>query len=81
MNINPKNQSRIFEGGKESWESSAEFKKRIYQLKRQILEKYELDLSSEKNWYKRLIHKTRMWLEIWRKIREMKSGKNLHFAS
>ena len=33
MKINTKRKVSIFEGGKESWDRSAEFRKRIHQLK------------------------------------------------
>tara|TARA_R110000823_G_scaffold207484_1_gene338069 strand:+ start:221 stop:472 length:252 start_codon:yes stop_codon:yes gene_type:complete len=80
MKTNTKRQASIFEGGKESWERTAEFRKNVYQLKKQLQEKYEPAFSSEKNWFNRLILKTRVWLEIRSKISEMKSGRNLHFS-
>lgn len=80
MKHNTKQKVSIFEGGKENWERSAEFRKRIHQLKRQIQDKHEPDFSSENNWFKRLILQTRIWLEMRRKISEMKSGRNLHFS-
>ncbi|MEP1087550.1 hypothetical protein [Algoriphagus sp.] len=80
MKINSERTVSIFEGGKEGWESSGEFRKKIHQLKRQIQDKYKPELSLEKNWFKRLILKTRIWLEIKRNISAMKSGRNLHIS-
>ncbi|WP_146260505.1 hypothetical protein [Algoriphagus chordae] len=81
MKINTNRQAGIFEGGKESWEKTAEFRKKVAQMKKQLQDKYEPDFSSQKNWVKRLILKTRVWLLIRKKISELKSGENLHFSS
>ena len=79
INTNPK--TSFFEGGKESWEKSAEFRKKVTQLKKQLQDKYEPDFSSEKNWLKRLILKTRIWVEMRNEISKLKSGRNLHFST
>jgi hypothetical protein len=80
MKTNTNRQASIFEGGKESWERTSEFRRKVTQLKKQLQDDYEPELSGEKNWFKLMIIKTRIWLDIRRKISEMKSGRNLHFS-
>jgi len=50
MKINTQRQTDFFEGGKESRESSAEFRKKVNQIKQELHDKYNPVLSTAKNW-------------------------------
>jgi hypothetical protein len=67
--------------GKDNWENTDEFNKKVDKIKRELLDKYSLVLSTEKNWFMRLFIKSRLWLEVKKRIDELSSWKNLHVAS
>ena len=75
-----KGQNNLIEEGKNSWESTDEFNKKVREISQELSDKYSLILSDEKNWFKRLLIKIRFWREKTRKINELSSWKNLHLA-
>ena len=64
MKIKPTRQINLIDEGKDNWESTDEFNKKVNEIRRELLDKYSLVLSTEKNWFKRQFIKIRLWLEI-----------------
>jgi len=77
-NVRPIN---LIDAGKDNWESTDEFNKKVNALRQELLHKYSPSLSTEKNWFKRQIITIRLWLEIKKRIDELSSWKNLHVAA
>jgi hypothetical protein len=67
--------------GKDTWESTGEYNKKVSEIKRELIDKYSHVLSSEKTWFRRLFIKLRLWMEIRKKIDDLSSWKNLHVMS
>ena len=80
METNRQNDSKLVEGGMEDFERTEQYRLRVGKIKRELTEKYVLILSGEKNWFKRLLIKIRLKIEIDRRISQLSSGKNLHSA-
>jgi hypothetical protein len=72
------NQINLFDGGKEEWEQTDEYKNRSNKILKEVTDKYSTSLSNEKNWFKRLVIKIKLKREIQRLINELSSLKNLH---
>ena len=71
----------LIEEGKDNWERTDEFNRKVNEISRELLDKYSLVLSTEKNWFKRQIIKIRLWLELKKRIDELSSWKNLHVTA
>jgi hypothetical protein len=74
-------QNNLFDKGKEAWERTDDFKKRIDKVKQALHDKYQVRLSSERNWFKRQFIKLRFLIELKKKTGEISSPKNLHLMS
>jgi len=81
MKIKTTRQINLIEQGKNNWESTTEFNKRVDEIRRNVLDKYSPILSTEKNWFKRQIINIRLWLEMKKRIDELSSWKNLHVTA
>ena len=77
-NTTPNN---LIDGGKDNWERTDEYNKKVNAIRRELLDKYSLVLSTEKNWFKRLFIEIRLWLELKKRIDELSSWKNLHVTA
>lgn len=71
----------LFDRGKEAWERTDDFKKRIDQVKQDLRDKYQVRLNSERNWFKRQLIKIQFLIELNKKAGEISSAKNLHLRS
>jgi len=78
MKAKTSHQNHLTEGGKNNWESTNEYKNKVNEICRELSDKYSLILSTEKNWFKRLLLRIHFWREKTRKIDELSSWKNLH---
>lgn len=81
MKIKTRVKSNLIEEGKNNWENTDEFNKKINEIRRDLSQKYLPILSNEKNWFKRLLIRIRFWREKSKKIDELSSWKNLHLVS
>ncbi len=81
MKIKTTRPINLIDEGKDNWESTDEFNKKVDEIKRELSDKYSLVLSTEKNWFKRLFIKIRLWLELKKRIDELSSWKNLHVTA
>jgi hypothetical protein len=72
--------SNLIEGGKETFENTDEFNRKVQQIKKDVRDQYSLSLSHERNWAKRILIIIRRELEIRRRIAALSSLKNLHTA-
>jgi hypothetical protein len=70
----------LIKGGKANWENTREFRDKKTVIIKEFTDKYALTISNEKNWMNRLLLKIRLRIEIWRKIEELSSLKNLHYS-
>jgi len=68
----------LFEGGKNEWEETDEYKEKVSKIIEEVTDRYSAILLSERNWIKRFLIKLRRKNEIGRKINELSSSKNLH---
>jgi hypothetical protein len=80
MKIKTKRQTSLIDEGKDNWERTDEFNKKVNEIRQGLLDKYKPLLLSEKNWFKRLIIKIRIWFEMKKRIDELSSWRNLHFC-
>ena len=74
-----KGQNNLIDEGKDNWERTDEYNKRVREISQEVSEKYIRILSAEKNWFKKLLIRIRFWREKTRKINELSSWKNLHW--
>ena len=70
----------LFEGGKDEFEKTREFISKAKAIRETLSETYSVTLSSEKNWFRRLLIKVKLEMEIRRQIQALSSLKNLHLA-
>ena len=80
MKIKTPQKINLIDEGKSNWENTDEFKKKVSEIKGELFNKYTLVLSTEKNWFKRIFIKIRLWLELKKRIDELSSWKNLHMT-
>ena len=73
--------NNLVDDGKANWERTDEFNKKVHEIKRDLSEKYAPILLAEKNWFKRILMKIRLWREMKEKIDELSSWKNLHLGA
>ena len=78
MKTKQTNQINLFDGGKDEWEQTDEYRNRSNKIVKVVTEKYSTSLTNEKNWLKRLLIKIKLKREIQRLINELSSFKNLH---
>ena len=78
MKAKQTNQINLFDGGKDEWEQTDEYRNRSNKIVKVVTEKYSTSLTNEKNWLKRLLIKIKLKREIQRLINELSSFKNLH---
>ena len=64
--------------GKDNWENTNDFEKKVHDIRLELSEKYSLILSAEKSWFKRLLIKIRQMIEMNKRVDELSSWKNLH---
>jgi hypothetical protein len=81
MKANNKQRINLIDRGKVNWERTDEFKKKVSEIRQELLDKYKPLLSSEKNWFKLLLIKIRIWLETKKRIDVLSSRRNLHFEA
>jgi hypothetical protein len=72
------NQINLFDGGKDKWEQTEEYRNRSNKIVKEVTVKYSTSLTNEKNWLKRLLIKIKLKREIRTLINELSSLKNLH---
>lgn len=68
----------MVEGGRDNWEETNEFKRKVEEMNKELTDKYSLTLFNEKNWAKRILTIVRREIEIRKRIAELSSLKNLH---
>lgn len=66
--------------GKDNWEHTSEFRKRMNEIRRDLSDKYALLLSKENNWFKRLLIRFRHVIEMKKRVDELSSWKNLYVS-
>ena len=81
MKIKTTQPNNLIEEGKNNWERTDEFNKKVNEINRELLDKYSLVLSTERNWFKQQIIKIRLWLEMKKRIDELSSWNNLHVTA
>jgi hypothetical protein len=74
-------QNNLFDRGKEAWERTNDFEKRISKVKQELRDKYQARLNREKNWFKRQLIKIQFLIELKKRTDEISSAKNLHLTS
>lgn len=74
-------QNQLFEGGKKVWEQTDLYDKKVNSVKQELRDKYQVLLKNERSWTRRLLIKIRFQIELKKKMDEISSWKNLHFAS
>ncbi|MEJ1240497.1 hypothetical protein WBG78_20305 [Chryseolinea sp. T2] len=80
MTPKTKRPSNLIFGGKGIWERTAEFNRKADEIKKEVMIQYKPMLSSETNLFKRTMIHIRIWMEIRKRINELSSTRNLHFA-
>lgn len=70
----------LFEGGKDEFEKTRDFIAKTKAIREALSEQYSVTLSSEKNWFRRLLIKAKLEMEIRKQIQALSSLKNLHLA-
>jgi len=78
MKTKQSNQINLFDGGRDEWEQTDEYRNRSSKIVKEVTDKYSTSLSNEKNWLKRLLLRIKLKREIQRLINELSSLKNLH---
>ena len=78
MKTKQTNQINLFDGGRDEWEQTSEYRNRLNKIVREVTDKYSTSLSTERNWLKRLLIQIKLKREIQRQINELSSSKNLH---
>ena len=81
MKTTNKRPAHLIDEGKDNWERTDEFKKKVNEIKREVSDKHQRLLLAEKNWFRRLLIKIRIWVETKKRIDEVSSSRNLHFAA
>jgi hypothetical protein len=81
MKLGTDKQNNLFDGGKETWERTEEFKKRINTVRQEVRDKYQVRLDSERNWFRRQLIKLQFLMELKKRMNEISSAKNLHLKS
>jgi hypothetical protein len=79
MKLGTDKQNSLFDRGKETWERTEEFKKRINTVRQEVRDKYQVRLDSERNWFRRQLIKLQFLIELKKRTNEISSAKNLHF--
>lgn len=59
-------QNNLFDKGKEAWERTNDFEKRITKVKQELRDKYQPRLNREKNWFKRQLIKIQFLIELFK---------------
>ncbi len=77
MKTKQSEQNNLVEGGRENWEGTDEFQRKVEEIVKELTAKYSPALSNERNWAKRLLIKVRLKIEIRKKIAELSSLRNL----
>lgn len=78
MNKKMDEKIRIIADGRERFERTTEFERKVTEIKKEVKDKYSLILLEERSWIKRLVIRIKLNVEIRRKIAELSSDKNLH---
>jgi hypothetical protein len=81
MKLGTDKQNKLFDRGKETWERTEEFKKRIITIRQEVRDKYQVRLESERNWFRRQLIKLQFLIELKKRTNEISSAKNLHLKS
>jgi type III secretory pathway component EscV len=76
----PDKKFKLFEGGRDEFESTRQFMAKVEEIRKDITDKYSEKLSNERNWVRRLLIKVKIEIEIRKRIRAISSFKNLHVA-
>ncbi|MEM6840809.1 MAG: hypothetical protein AAF944_26235 [Bacteroidota bacterium] len=72
--------NRIISGGRERWKQTDDYRRKVAEIREEVIGQYALLLLSERNWLKRLILKGKRSIEIRKRITKLDSGKNLHLT-
>lgn len=78
MKTRQTNLINLFDGGKDEWEQTEEYRNKSNKIVKEVTDKYSTRLSSERNWLKRLLIKIKLKREIQKQINALSSIKNLH---
>ena len=70
--------SHLIEEGRDRLENTNEFQCKVDAIRKNVREKYALNLVNEKNWAKRLVMVIRREIEIRRRVTKLSSLENLH---
>lgn len=76
-----KGQNNLIDEGKDNWERTDEYNKKVNEIRRDLSEKYSPMLLTEKNWFKRLLIRILCWREMKKRTDEVSSWKNLHLGA
>ena len=69
---------KLIEGGRDEFERTNEFNYKVAEIRKDVTDKYLPLHSNEKNWLGRLFIKTKIEIEIRKRIQALSSLKNLH---
>jgi hypothetical protein len=75
------NKFNLIEGGRDEFEGTNEFMKRIAEIKKEVTAEFFLTIAHEGNWLRRLVIKIKIENEIRKRINILSSLKNLHAIS
>jgi len=72
---------KLIEGGRDEFERTNEFRNKVEEIRKDVMAKYFPILSTERNWLGRLFIKTKIEIEIRKRIEALTSLKNLHVVN
>ena len=78
METNKSDKFEFMDGGMDEFERTNEFAIKVAQIRKELQDKYSLELSSERSWVRRLLLQIKLEIEIRKRIRTLSSLKNLH---
>jgi hypothetical protein len=78
MQTRKKEKFKLFEGGRDEFERTAEFMNKVAEIRKEVTDKYSQKLSNKRSWVTRFFTKVRLEIEIRKRIQALSSLKNLH---
>jgi len=78
LKTNRQDKLELHQGGRDEFERTDEFMKKVEEIRKDLTEKYSQKLSNERNWLRRFLIKIKREIEIRKRIRALSSVKNLH---
>ena len=81
METNKPAKFNLIENGMDEFERTNEFRHKVAEIRKDVTAKYFPILSNQRNWLGRLFIKTKIEIEIRKRIQALSSLKNLHVVS